>query len=143
VDQRAEQRFWSKVDTSAGVDGCWPWLGSATASVWFDGRRRRAHRIAYEQSTGEQLGSRVVVARCRDPLCVNPGHLAAATKGQVQNRRDRANRNNRNSGVRNVYRDKKRWSAAVWVDGKSIRVGTFDTVAEADAAVRKARARIF
>jgi hypothetical protein len=21
-------RFWAKVDTSAGRDGCWPWLGS-------------------------------------------------------------------------------------------------------------------
>ncbi len=140
MNRAAEQRFWSKVDTSAGVDGCWPWLGSATASVWFDGRRRRVHRLVYELTTGELLGSRVVVARCRDPLCVNPRHLAAATKGQVQNRRARANRNNRNSLVRNVYRDRDRWRAAITEDGIAVHVGTFDSVEEAAVAVRKARA---
>jgi hypothetical protein len=88
------------------------------------------------------LGALVVTATCGNPLCVNPRHLTVATKQQIQSRRDRANRNNRNSGVRNVYRDKKRWRAQITENGIAVHIGTFDSVAEADAAVRKVRARI-
>ncbi len=137
-----EQAFWDRVDTSAGVDGCWPYRGSRTGSAWFEGQRRRVHRVAYELATGKQLGALVVTARCSNPLCVNPAHLIATTKREVQHRRDRANRNNRASGVRNVYWDKKRWRAQVNDRGIAVHIGTFDTVAEADAAVRKARARL-
>jgi triphosphoribosyl-dephospho-CoA synthetase len=73
---------------------------------------------------------------------VNPHHLTAATKQQIQSRGDRANRNNRNSGVRNVYRDKKRWRAQITERGIAVHIGTFDSVGEADAAVRKVLARI-
>jgi len=68
----------------------------------------------------------------------------AATKAQVQYRRDRANRNNRNSGVRGVYRDRwqRRWRAQVTNDGTAVTLGVFDTISEADAAARKTRARI-
>ena len=64
------------------------------------------------------------------------------TKKQVQHRRDRANRNNRNSDVRNVYSDRERWRAQLIDGGKAVGIGTFDTVAQADAAVRKVRAHI-
>lgn len=132
----------SALDTSAGPNRCWPWLGSATAWVWFDGRQRRVHRVVYQLGTGEQLGALVVTAECGNPKCVNPRHLTAATKKQIQSRRDRANRNNRNSGVRNVYRDNKRWRAQITERGIAMHIGTFDSVAEADAAARKVRARI-
>jgi hypothetical protein len=65
-----------------------------------------------------------------------------ATKKQVQNRRDRPNRNNRNSGVRNVYRDRDRWRAQITADGVAIHIGTFHCIEDADAAARKARACI-
>jgi triphosphoribosyl-dephospho-CoA synthetase len=68
---------------------------------------------------------------------VNPRHLTAATKQQIQSRGDRAN-----SGVRNVYRDKKRWRAQITERGIAVHIGTFDSVGEADAAVRKFLARI-
>lgn len=118
------------------------YLLSIPATVWVDGRRRRAHRIAYEQATGEQLGDLVVVAKCRNSLCLNLSYLTAATKKQVQNRRDRPNRNNRNSGVRNVYRDRDRWRAQITADGVAIHIGTFHCIEDADAAVRTARACI-
>jgi len=46
--------------------------------------------------------------------------------------------------VPRVYqiRDGRRWRVVIGHEGKSIYIGTFDTVAAADAAVRKARARI-
>jgi len=53
---------------------------------------------------------------------------------------DRPNRNNRNSGVRNVYRD--RWRAQITADGVAIHIGRFHCIEDADAAVRKARACI-
>ena len=24
---KTEQEFWSKVDSSSGIDACWPWIG--------------------------------------------------------------------------------------------------------------------
>jgi hypothetical protein len=96
----------------------------------------------YEQATGEQLGARVVTARCRNTLCINPKHLLAVTQGRCAERRDRANQNNRSSGTKNVYRDRNRWRAQITENGIAIHIGAFGSVAEADAAVRKARARI-
>jgi hypothetical protein len=39
-------------------------------------------------------------------------------------------------------RDGRRWRVVIGHEGKSIYIGTFDSVGEAGAAVRKARARI-
>jgi hypothetical protein len=121
VDDVAEQRFWNKVDKSAGPHGCWLWMGCATATVWVDGRRRRAHRIAYEQATGEQLGDLAVVAKCRNSLCLNPSHLTAATKKQVQNLGTVLIETIENSGG-NVYRDRDRWRAQITADGVAIHM---------------------
>ena len=41
----------------AGPLGCWEYQGARTASVRFDGRRRRIHRVVYELATGEQPAS--------------------------------------------------------------------------------------
>ena len=117
---------------SASIErGARKWLYTQHAGSDRRSAHRRVHRIAYE------LGTLVVTATCGNPLCVNPRHLTAATKQQIQSRGDCANRNNRNSGVRNVYRDKKRWRAQITERGIAVHIGTFDSVAEADAAVRK------
>jgi hypothetical protein len=60
VNLAAGQRFWSKVDTSAGRDGCWPWLAARARGygrfLW-NGKVRQAHQVAYELATGEPHGA--------------------------------------------------------------------------------------
>ena len=100
-------------------------------------------RVVYELACGEELGKLVVTARCRNPLCVNLSHLIAVRNGSAQVRRDRPNRNNKTSLVRGVSRDRcGRWRAYLSRGTKQVNLGSFDSIAEAEQAVRKARARI-
>jgi hypothetical protein len=89
------QRFWMKVDTSAGPDACWPWLAGATDQGYglfkADGRCVCAHRWAYEGAHGaipEGYEVDHVRARgCTRRDCVNPAHLEAVTMAENQRRR--------------------------------------------------------
>lgn len=82
------ERFWSKVDTSAGPDACWIWLAGKTEGGYgvfkSDGRCVCAHRWAYESAHGaipEGFEVDHVKARgCTRRDCVNPAHLEAVTK---------------------------------------------------------------
>jgi HNH endonuclease len=84
------ERFWAKVDRSAGPDGCWPWTG---ARFWFghgaikiDGRPWGAHRIAWELTNGPIPDGLQANHRCDNPPCCNPAHLFLGT--QLDNVRD-------------------------------------------------------
>src|ERR1035437_1194535 len=87
------ERFWEKVDRSAGPDGCWLWLGCQKRGygvVWVDGGRRAgiAHRVAYELLVGPvppglvldhyRLNEGPRQAPC-STLCVNPAHVEPCT----------------------------------------------------------------
>jgi hypothetical protein len=86
VDDLAEQRFWSKVDTSTDPDGCWLWTASRSRGGYgqfrLGTRMPPAHRVAYKLATGEQLGDRQAQETCRNRACVNPDHLRAVTHTQ-------------------------------------------------------------
>jgi hypothetical protein len=59
VDQLAEQRFWSKVDTSAGPCGCWPWTAARARGYgrfFWDGKVRQAHQGLVRPPQGCQPG---------------------------------------------------------------------------------------
>lgn len=83
----AEDRFWSKVDKSAGPLGDWPWTAGKTGQgygqFFVDGEKWLAHRYAYllrHGSVSEYLQIDHVRERgCRSRLCVNPAHLEAVT----------------------------------------------------------------
>jgi len=94
------QRFWEKVDHSAGPLACWPWQDGKDRDGYgrFHVNRpgntgERAHRVAFGLATGEDPIS--VLHRCDNPGCCNPAHLFAGD--QALNNRD-AHRKGRYSG---------------------------------------------
>ena len=146
VNRAAAQRFWSKTDTSAGPDGCWLWPAARARGygrfLWH-GKVRQAHQVAYELATGEPLGDGLQVGHtCHNHACCNPAHLRTTTKKQSNENRAGPQRNSR-TGVRNVCRYGQRWRVVIGHEGRSIYVGTYDTLAEADAAARAKRNALF
>lgn len=64
--------------------GCWVWMGSMFSRngygrVWWDGRRRQAHRVLWEMANGPVPRGMVLDHRCRVRCCVNPAHLEPVT----------------------------------------------------------------
>jgi hypothetical protein len=142
-----EERFWSKVDTSAGPDGCWEWtaykapLGYGQFRGGRSGRNVLAHRFAYELLTGELLLFDLDHI-CHNPACVNPAHLRPVTAKQNAENLSGAQRNSK-SGVLGVHPWRNRWEAKVTHNRKDIYVGLFATLEEAAAAVRAKRIELF
>jgi hypothetical protein len=84
-----EERFWAKVDKSAGPNACRPWLASVTQSTnrgqFFpeSGRYEMCHRMAWKLAHGDILdGMRVLHARGCRPNCCNPAHLRLGSAAQ-------------------------------------------------------------
>lgn len=79
------ERFWPKVDTSAGLFGCWPWTAgtfhNGYGQFWVGGAKRLtgAHRVAYELAVGPISPGHFVCHTCDTPLCCNPAHLFVGT----------------------------------------------------------------
>ncbi len=76
-----EDRFWAKVDRSAGPEACWVWraciVGGYGQFTARDGRRVQAHRYAYELLIGPPPP--LLDHLCRNRACVNPPHLEPVT----------------------------------------------------------------
>jgi hypothetical protein len=88
-------RFWAKVDTTAGPDGCWPWTAGRFAATGYGAfavnrMNRLAHRVAYELVVdgippGLQLdhvchdADVCQTVPCDHRRCVNPAHLRPVT----------------------------------------------------------------
>lgn len=108
------ERFWACIDTSGGLDACWPWTGRLTKdgygtfheSTQSDGTRATigAHRKAFILTygpipSGHEIdhlchGSTCIVAPsdCPHRRCCNPRHLEAVT--HAENNRRSNSRNN-------------------------------------------------
>jgi hypothetical protein len=117
------QRFWAKVDTSAGPQGCWLWTAARARGYGRflgEGKVRQAHQVAYELASGEPLGDGAHVGHtCHNHACCNPADLGTTTKKQSNENRAEPQRNS-TTGVRNVYRKGKRLGVYVGHHGRSL-----------------------
>lgn len=84
------ERFWPKVDTSAGLDACWPWTASTTykgyGQFYVDGRMKKAHRIAYEIQVGPIPDGLHIDHLCRNRACQNAKHMEPVTPDENAHR---------------------------------------------------------
>lgn len=140
-----EERFWNNVNLLA-PGGCWTWTGGTVINGYgrfhMGGRSFPAHRWAWRNlvgpiSEGLELDH---IACSRD--CVNPAHLRLTTRKQNMENQRRAHKNSK-SGVRGVSPLKGRWAANVRHHGRQIYLGSFDTIAEAQAVVVAKRLELF
>jgi len=79
----AAVRFWMKVNRG-GPSECWLWHGCKTPHgygvfQYGDAVRGYAHRWAYQEAKGSIPAGLSLDHLCRNPSCVNPGHLEAVT----------------------------------------------------------------
>lgn len=73
------ERFWEKT-VPAGE--CLEWTGvrcNGYGQIWFSGRMRLAHRIAYELVVGPIPEGLTIDHLCRNRACVNTDHLDPCT----------------------------------------------------------------
>jgi hypothetical protein len=86
-----EQRFWSRVDRSAGDDACWPWIGAKTyrgyGAFWDGKKHSNGHRYSYELHSGVEIPDGMQIDHlCRVTYCVNPKHLELVTRKENMRR---------------------------------------------------------
>jgi len=82
--------FWERVDKNGPIPAyrpdlgpCWIWTGPKNpggyGTPYFQGKMRRAHRVAYELILGTIPAGKQLDHLCRVRHCVNPAHLEPVT----------------------------------------------------------------
>ena len=136
-----DQRFWSRIERHAS--GCWLWTGHSNtkgygATTREDGSRVYAHRLSFELHHGAVPSGMQVDHVCHVRLCVNPDHLRVVSPAENQANRGGASAISK-TGVRGVY---PLPNGRFVAQAKRKHVGTFETIAAAEAAVVQRRREV-
>ena len=85
---QSKWRKWTFYDRTSGkwdvsASGCWEWSGAKQSNgygvIRVLGETIRAHRYVYEHMAGRIPDGMELDHLCRNPPCVNPGHLEPVT----------------------------------------------------------------
>lgn len=125
--------------------GCLEWTASRQVGygqVWFQGRMRGAHRVAWIVAHGEIPKGREVDHLCHNRACVEPRHLRLAT--HVQNGQNRAGAPRHSStGIRGIrLHPNGYYQVRVTANGVRHSGGYYRTAEEAGAAAERLRAKL-
>lgn len=128
--------------------GCLEWAGSRNPKgygiIRYDGRTRRAHRVAFEVFIGPIPEGKMIDHTCHNPPCINPHHLRAVT--QKQNRENlKGPTSLSTSGILGVSWDKRerKWRARVKHNNVIVFQKHYKDIKVAKAAVIQARNQYF
>lgn len=90
TDAKFVNDFWSRVDSSAGSRGCWPWVrGKGRKGYGLFHKPRKtdrprsisAHRLAWMIANKAAVPDGLIIRhRCDNPPCCNPDHLLPGTR---------------------------------------------------------------
>lgn len=139
------ERFWARVEKTAT---CWNWTGLKTdegyGAFYIKRTHLRAHRYAWELVHGPIPDGMVIDHRCLNEGCVNPDHLRPSTIKQNNENRRGAMKHSK-TGVRGVTWREDMGKFVGYVGHNKVKryVGTFATLAEAEAAVIAKRNELF
>jgi len=114
MSDSVQSRFWSKVDKSAGADGCWVWTAGKHDAGYGSFMVKKelgdflAHRISYSIFYGADPGQLFVCHHCDNRICCNPNHLFLGTD---QDNKDDMVSKGRQGAARGVDSAKAKFSA--------------------------------
>jgi hypothetical protein len=140
IDIQTAARFWPKVDTSGGLDACWPWMASrlperpgSNGPFGHYGKIRvrrtdrpswdveYAHRVAFLLCVGDVPDGLQVLHSCDNPPCCNPNHLFVGTAYANAIDRETKHRRPRDGCKRKWTRDQEQAICTRYLSGEKVR----------------------